>query len=66
MSRDIFSFLLIYHVSIALVWSLDKLENKIFDMRELYNQCVDEGVAFNSKVSFCLSAVLSVCLSVGQ
>ncbi|XP_031559004.1 kinesin-like protein KIF13A isoform X2 [Actinia tenebrosa] len=31
------------------IWSLDKLENKIFDMRELYNQCVDEGIAFNSK-----------------
>ncbi|XP_048590057.1 kinesin-like protein KIF13B isoform X2 [Nematostella vectensis] len=32
------------------IWSLDKLSNKIYDMRELYNQCIEEGVPFNDKV----------------
>ena len=34
------------------VWSLEKLSNKIFDMRDLYQQCLEENVAFTDKVSY--------------
>lgn len=29
------------------IWSLDKLNNKIYDMRDLYNQCVEEDIPFS-------------------
>ncbi|XP_044181974.1 LOW QUALITY PROTEIN: kinesin-like protein KIF13B [Acropora millepora] len=29
------------------IWSLDKLSNKIYDMRDLYNQCVEEDIPFS-------------------
>ena len=33
------------------VWSLEKLANKIYDMRDLYNQCVEENIPFSETVS---------------
>lgn len=32
------------------VWSLEKLANKIYDMRDLYNQCVEENIPFSETV----------------
>ena len=32
------------------VWSLEKLSNKIYDMRDLYNQCVEENIPFSETV----------------
>ena len=32
------------------VWSLEKLNNKIYDMRDLYNQCVEDGTPFSETV----------------
>ncbi|XP_020610321.1 kinesin-like protein KIF13B [Orbicella faveolata] len=29
------------------IWSLEKLANKIYDMRDLYNQCVEENIPFS-------------------
>ena len=33
------------------VWSLEKLANKIYDMRDLYNQCVEDNIPFSETVS---------------
>lgn len=41
---------IINKVSLFLVWSLDKLSNKIYDMRDLYNQCVEEDIPFSETV----------------
>ncbi|XP_015777124.1 PREDICTED: kinesin-like protein KIF13A [Acropora digitifera] len=38
---------IIDNVSLFVVWSLDKLSNKIYDMRDLYNQCVEEDIPFS-------------------
>lgn len=29
------------------IWSLEKLSNKIYDMRDLYNQCVEDDIPFS-------------------
>ncbi|XP_022806565.1 kinesin-like protein KIF13B [Stylophora pistillata] len=29
------------------IWSLEKLSNKIYDMRDLYNQCVEDNIPFS-------------------
>ena len=33
------------------VWSYDKLANKIYDMRDVYNQCVEDNIPFSETVS---------------
>ncbi|XP_015748717.1 PREDICTED: kinesin-like protein KIF13A, partial [Acropora digitifera] len=44
------------------IWSLDKLSNKIYDMRDLYNQCVEEDIPFSETVSkgFCQLVAIHV------
>ena len=39
------------HSFLFSVWSLEKLANKIYDMRDLYNQCVEENIPFSETVS---------------
>ena len=50
------------NVSLFVVWSLDKLSNKIYDMRDLYNQCVEEDIPFSETVSkgFCQLVAIHV------
>ena len=45
-----FLLLISFANSFFSVWSLEKLNNKIYDMRDLYNQCVEDGIPFSETV----------------
>ena len=46
----IFPTMKLFTIFTNIVWSLDKLSNKIYDMRDAYNQ-MEEG---NTKVMYCM------------
>ena len=46
--------------SLFSVWSLEKLNNKIYDMRDLYNQCVEENIPFSETVCTYTSLLYSI------
>ena len=49
--KDYYFLLLISFANVFFsVWSLEKLNNKIYDMRDLYNQCVEDGIPFSETV----------------
>ena len=58
-----FLLLISFANSFFSVWSLEKLNNKIYDMRDLYNQCVEDGIPFSETV--CLDVIKCLVHLVG-